>query len=73
MNNKEITDFGHDFISFLQIAKDSNSPEEVSNLSIDLIKEILKRYPPIRYEFFLWNKEDLLTDLGLDYGKPKNL
>ena len=72
MTQKEIFDLGIDFTTFLDFTKNSENKDaaEVANLAVEMVKGILARTPKLRYEIWQWNKQELLDELGLDYGHP---
>lgn len=72
MTKKELFELGIDITTFLDEAYNSDNKDapEIANIAIDMVKGILERSPKLRYEIWQWNKEEILDNLGLDYGNP---
>lgn len=68
MTAKENEDLAHYFMTFLHEAKEQDDAAEVANLATDMVKQILSNNPKIRYIMWQYSKEDILDELGLDYG-----
>jgi hypothetical protein len=69
MKQQEVDDLAIDILNHLSIVE-RGSAEDAANSATEMCKAILKRYPRIRYSVWQWNKQDVLDELGLDYGKP---
>jgi hypothetical protein len=68
MNKKDNIQLGNYIINILQANKEG-SAHDVANAALYMCRALLREYPRLRGELFLWNKEEFLDELQLDYGE----